>query len=144
MLPDRHLLRRSKPAHAGFLPKLVQLLFYFLLTAPGSGAADGQAVRACEFNLANEVTRPDFPNVPRALPGPAFLLWLASRSWHHEPSFCFSRRRCRYRRCRLRLAHSDGPPNGEGQNLSLWSVTKNGDPHSSHVRIALPLSSPVV
>src|SRR5690606_40372342 len=43
----------SKPAHAGFLPKLVQLLFYFLLTAPGSGAADGQDRKSTRLNSSH-------------------------------------------------------------------------------------------
>src|SRR5690606_30937142 len=82
-----------RQAHEPIALHRVQLLLYFLHA--GARGADPLPLAIGADTKVQEAAKPPglvLPNGARALPGPAFLLWLSSRSWHHEPSF--SRCRC--------------------------------------------------
>src|SRR5690606_39655744 len=94
MLLDSDSLRRHVLTEQHVLLDFINLALHFLhgLAVEGRTNALAIGVRA-EANLTNVTLVLLAPvDRPRALPGSAFLLWLSSRSWHHEPSF--SRCRC--------------------------------------------------
>src|SRR5690606_13076229 len=93
MLLDSDSLRRHVLTEQHVLLDFINLALHFLhgLAVEGRTNALAIGVRA-EANLTNVTLVLLAPvDRPRALPGPALLLRLASWSWHHSPLLSSSR-----------------------------------------------------